>query len=69
MAGELRREPVHERRDGGSILLFVLLAIAALLVAAFAFGLMDVDQTREARLPEVSVEGGQTPSYDVDTSE
>jgi len=69
MAEELRREPVHQRRGGGNTILFVLLAVAALLVAAFAFGLIDVDQNKEARLPQVSVEGGQAPSYDVDTAD
>lgn len=69
MVEEIRREPVADRRRGGNTLLFVLLALAALLVAAFAFGLIDVDQNKEARLPEVSVEGGQAPSYDVDTAD
>lgn len=39
----------------------------ALLVAAtfFAWG-CDVDQTQEGELPDVDVEGGEMPEYDVD---
>ena len=40
-------------------LLLVMLSIAGL-------GACDVDQTREAKAPEVKVEGGQAPAYDVD---
>jgi uncharacterized lipoprotein len=39
-----------------------------LAAAAFALTMSgcDVDQTREAKLPDVDVEGGQAPAYDVD---
>jgi len=48
----------------------VILAIVAvvLIVAACAFGLIDIDQTKETKLPEVAVQGGQTPAFDVDTA-
>lgn len=43
--------------------------IAAVVVAVVAFYMIDVDQTQEAKLPDVNVdvEGGQLPSYDVQT--
>ena len=42
--------------------------ITFLAAAAFALSMSgcDVDQTREAKLPDVDVEGGQAPAYDVD---
>ncbi len=43
--------------------------VAIVIIAIFAFGLVDIDQTRETRLPEVEVEGGQTPKFDVDTAD
>ncbi|MFD1341106.1 hypothetical protein [Litorisediminicola beolgyonensis] len=43
-------------------------AIVVLLVAFFAFYMIDVDVTQEAELPDVdvSVEGGQMPEVDAD---
>ena len=42
--------------------------LAILLAGSFAMAACDVDQTREAELPEVDVNatGGQLPEYDVD---
>jgi hypothetical protein len=37
-------------------------------IAVAAIG-CDIDQTREAELPEVEVRGGQMPQYDVDTAD
>ena len=50
--------------------LLAILVIVALVVAAFAFGLINIDQTREAALPDVKVEtiGGQAPVFDIDTA-
>ena len=42
----------------------VILAV----IAVFAFGLVDINQTKETKLPEVAVEGGQAPAFDVDTA-
>lgn len=46
---------------------------AALLVvaitSAIALAACDVDQTREAEAPDVDVEGGQVPAYDVETAD
>ncbi len=43
--------------------------LALLIAPAFAFGLAacDVDQTEEGELPDVEVEGGEMPGYDVET--
>ena len=57
---------------GGSRTIIVILILAILaLIAAFAFGLIDIDQKKEAKLPEVEVDakGGQMPSFDVDTAD
>lgn len=49
----------------------LIVAIIAVLViiGAFAFGLIDINQTKEAALPEVKTEGGQMPAFDVDTAD
>jgi hypothetical protein len=50
----------------------VLLAIAALvLLVLFATGILDVNQTKDAKLPDVNVSasGGQAPAFDVDAKE
>ncbi len=50
----------------------ILLAIAALvLLVLFATGILDMNQTKEARLPDVDVsaQGGQAPAFDVDAKE
>lgn len=41
------------------------------LLAPLAIGLAacDVDQTKEAELPEVEVTGGQMPEFDVETAD
>jgi Zn-dependent protease with chaperone function len=58
------------RRGGGGARAGLIVAIVAILaiIAAFAFGLIDINQTQEARAPEVSVSGGQAPAFDVDTA-
>ncbi len=48
---------------------YVLGAIAVVLVVAFAIYFVDVDQTEEAALPEVSVEGGNMPEADVNVGD
>jgi hypothetical protein len=49
------------------ILLSLLLIVVILLIAAFAFNLIDINQTRKGELPNISVQGGQVPAYDVQT--
>lgn len=50
--------------------LIAIVVIVALVVGAFALGLIDIDQERSAKLPEIDVQtsGGQAPSFDVDTA-
>ena len=44
----------------------VIGAVAIVALAIFGFYMVDIDQTQEARLPDVdvSVEGGQMPAFD-----
>ncbi|MBC7506355.1 MAG: hypothetical protein H7267_11625 [Sandarakinorhabdus sp.] len=48
----------------------MILIVVALVIAAFAFGFVNVDQTKTAKLPDVKVEtsGGQAPAFDVNTA-
>ena len=46
------------------ILIATLTSVAALGLAA-----CDVEQTEEGEMPEVNVEGGNMPEYDVDTAD
>ena len=49
--------------------ILILLAVVALvLVVLLATGVLNVDQTRQAEIPDVSAEGGQLPTFDVDTN-
>ncbi len=61
-----------DRPDGksgvGAGIIIVAVAVIA-IIAAFAFGLIDIDQTKETKVPEVKVEGGQAPAFDVDTAD
>lgn len=45
--------------------------LATLMAPVLAFGLAacDVDQTRDGEMPDVDVEGGQLPQYDVDPAD
>lgn len=47
----------------------VALGVAAIVAVGLAVTFIDVDQTQEARLPDVdvNVEGGQAPEFDVET--
>ena len=46
-------------------------ALSALLAPVLAFGIAacDVDQTEQGELPDVDVQGGQLPEYDVDPAD
>ena len=46
---------------------FLSLILTPLFVAGIAA--CDVDQTQEGELPDVDVEGGQVPEYDVDAAD
>lgn len=47
----------------------LILVIVLGVIAAMAFGLIDISQTRDAKLPEVKAEGGQLPGFDVNTAD
>ena len=56
-----------------AILLILILGVVA-LIAAFATGLVDISQTREAHVPSIEAndgairaEGGQPPAFEVQT--
>jgi hypothetical protein len=49
-------------------LMIVVVAIVV-VIAAIAFGFIDVNQTKKAALPEVAVSGGQAPAFDVKTAD
>ncbi|CAN5366920.1 hypothetical protein BH10PSE13_BH10PSE13_16280 [soil metagenome] len=48
----------------GSLVLVVVLIFGV----AWAFGLVNLNQTRDASLPTVSVQGGQMPKFDADVA-
>lgn len=62
------RTVVRERRSGGGGWLIALLIIVALVVAAFAFKLINIDQLSSGSAPKVAVTGGSLPTFKVDTA-
>lgn len=61
---------VEVHRSSNMGWLIALVVIVAIVVLAFALGFINIDQTKSAKLPTVSVEtsGGQAPAFDVDTA-
>ena len=61
---------VEVRRSSSAGWIVAFLIIVALVVAAFAFGFINIDQVREAKAPTVKLEtsGGQAPAFDVKTA-
>ncbi|MEY2882382.1 MAG: hypothetical protein RL490_106 [Pseudomonadota bacterium] len=61
---------VETRRSGGGGWLIAVIIIVGLVVAAFAFGFINIDQVREGKAPTVKLEtsGGQAPKFDIDTA-
>src|SRR3546814_8160974 len=47
--------------------LIIVLLLIVIVIVLVAFGIVDITQTRQAKLPDVNTEGGQLPGYDVDT--
>jgi hypothetical protein len=45
------------------------LAVVPALVAVFALGACTAEKTEEGEMPEVNVEGGNLPEYDVDAAD
>ncbi len=65
----VERTVVRERSNNMGWLI-ALLIIVALVVAAFAFKLINIDQTQSGSLPTVKVDtaGGSLPKFNVDTA-
>ena len=61
---------VETRSSSSAGWIIAILVIVALVVAAFAFGFINIDQTRETSLPTVKMEAtsGQAPAFDVNTA-
>ena len=66
----LGRAPVSVERRSVLPWLIVVALVALAIVAAFAFGLIGINQTQKGALPDVRVEtsGGAMPAFDVDTA-
>lgn len=66
----LEREQFVDKQDAQSIMKKRnLLPLFSAAVVAVTFAACDVDKTQEGEMPEVKVEGGQMPEYDVDVAE
>jgi hypothetical protein len=52
----------------GRFLASLILLIVIVVGIAWAFGFVNFRQTRDAQLPTVSVQGGQTPKFDADVA-
>jgi hypothetical protein len=66
---DTRDRTVVKRRSGGTVL-FLVLVVAALIVALlFATGFWSADVTKEGALPSVSVNGGALPKVDLQSKE
>jgi hypothetical protein len=61
---------VERRSSSGFGWLIALVIVAALVVAAFAFGLVNVDQISSGKAPGIKVEttAGEAPVFDVQTA-
>ena len=47
----------------------VIGGVAAAIAIGFGVYMVDIDQTQEAALPEVTVEGGQLPEFNAEVGE
>ena len=47
-------------------LLALLGLVVIVVVLLMAFGMINIDQTRTAQLPKISVQGGQAPAFQAD---
>ena len=54
--------------DGKSTGGVVAIVVIIIVVIAVVFGFLRVRQTQDAKLPQVSVAGGQAPKFDVDAA-
>ena len=56
------------RSSGARVGLIVAVIAVLAIIAAFAFGLVDINQTKKASMPQVIVSGVQAPAFDVNTA-
>jgi hypothetical protein len=63
---EYREYPA--RNNGARAILIIAIIAVLAVIAAFAFGLIDISQTKQMKAPDVSVSGGQAPAFDVSTA-
>jgi hypothetical protein len=63
-----RRKRRNNMADGKSTGGVIAVVIVIIVIVAVAFGFLRVRQTKDAKLPEVSVSGGQAPKFDVDAA-
>lgn len=47
----------------------VIGGLVAAVAIAFGVYMVDIDQTRDAALPEISIEGGQLPEFEADVGD
>lgn len=52
----------------GRVLGSIVLLVVIVFGIAWAFGFVNLQQTRDAQLPSVSVQGGQMPKFDADVA-
>ncbi|MFT3965896.1 MAG: hypothetical protein QM690_08450 [Sphingobium sp.] len=52
----------------GRFLASIVLLVVIIFGIAWAFGFVNLRQTRDAQLPTVAVQGGQTPKFDADVA-
>jgi hypothetical protein len=50
------------------VILSIAVVVVVALIAGLALGLLRVDQTQQAQLPRLSLSGGQSPRFNVDTA-
>jgi hypothetical protein len=50
-------------------ILGILLVIVMVAIAAFALGFINIDKTKDGKLPAIRAEGGQMPGYAVTTGQ
>lgn len=62
---------MDQQKKAGGVSAGIIVAIVAIVAvaAAFLFGFINIDQTKETKMPEVAVQGGQAPEFDVKTAD
>jgi hypothetical protein len=52
----------------GRLIGSIIVLVVVIFGVAWAFGLVNLDQTRDAKLPSIAVQGGQLPKFDADVA-